>query len=700
MTMQQPPDADEFAAEPRSIELRDYWLAVRRRWQLVLVLAALGAVLAGGYAHTLAPTYSATAQVLVNGITGGPSAPTSQVNVPVNMSTEQSVAQGTGVIDAAAQILKVQPTVLQAEAVKNLTVTVPATTLTTSNVLQITWKAGSPRAAQAGADAFATAFLAGWHQGLDAQIASLRATLSRNVAALGKQIGHVSTQLSNAAPTSALHTSLEISLNELTDQQSSASSELEQLNTYNTSGGSIIQAAQPATPSGISHKIIIVVGGLLGLMIGLVLAFLWDAFDDRVREPAQLERKLGAPVLTVLPLAKSGSGDGRGSSRRRPPAIATAASPSSKSAEAVRVLRAALVAAAARRHLHTFLVVTADPRIATGRVVGELGVALAESGRRVLLVSADMRGSVLPQIFDLSNKAGLSELLTGGGDPEVLIRNPKQASEVTLPSAIVQRLWVLAPGAPIAHTLSVIDSGAMLSLLQGQSEAYEFVVLDSPSADIAADAFALARHVDGVIVIASGRVKGRAVVDLRRRLDQADALLIGSVFVAEAKAGHRRRPVETQVVASPSIGSPEQQDEPPTAARPMRIVEDDVPRGAAHPAEASPVEASPFEASRASDRQQVTVRRASDSESSDRIQAKTVTSPPTKPTPPTGGSSSDGRVAAKETRGPDSGSKPPGAPDETEPETVVLPRLPISPPRAQNVTGTRTPHGPAKQSSL
>ena len=132
----------------------------------------------------------------------------------------------------------------------------------------------------------------------------------------------------------------------------------------------------------------------------------------------------------------------------------------------------------------------------------------------------------------------------------------------------------------------------------------------------------------------------------------------------------------------------------------MRIVEDDVPRGAAHPAEASPVEASPFEASRASDRQQVTVRRASDSEPSDRIQAKTVTSPPTKPTPPTGGSSSDGRVAAKETRGPDSGSKPPGAPDETDPETVILPRLPISPPRAQNVTGTRTPHGPAKQSSL
>ena len=83
---------------------------------------------------------------------------------------------------------------------------------------------------------------------------------------------------------------------------------------------------------------------------------------------------------------------------------------------------------------------------------------------------------------------------------------------MTLPTPVVQRLRVLLPGGQIAHTLSVIDSGAMLSLLQSQREAYEFVVLDSPSVNVAADAFALAGHVDGVIVIASGRVKeGRSM---------------------------------------------------------------------------------------------------------------------------------------------------------------------------------------------
>jgi capsular polysaccharide biosynthesis protein/Mrp family chromosome partitioning ATPase len=573
MTMQQSPDKDDFAAEPRSIDLRDYWLVVRRRWLLILVLTGLGAVLAGGYAQTLTPTYSATAQVLVSGITGGPGVPASQVNVPVNMSTEQSVAQGTGVIDAAAQILKVQQPVLQAEAAKNLTVTVPATTLTTSDVLLIAWKAGSPQAAQAGADAFATAFLAGWHKGLVAQVASLQASLSRNVASLAKQIGQVSAQLSNTLPTSSAHTSLQISLTELTGLQSTASSQLEQINTYNTSGGSVIQAAPPATPSGISRSVIIVVGALLGLIVGLVLAFLWNTFDDRVHEPAQFERALGAPVLAVLPLAKIRSGHGKDKSQPRPQPIATVTDPSGRSAEAVRVLRAALVTVAARKKLRTVLVVAADPSVATGRVVGELGVALAESGRRVLLVGADMRGSVLPYIFDLPNKVGLSDLLTGGGDPEVLIHQPKQVGGVPLPDDVVQKLRVLSPGREIAHALSVIDSDAMLSLLQSQRESYEFVVLDSPPANIAADAIALAGHVDGVLMIASRRVKGRAINDLRRRLDQVDALVIGGAFVIKAKAGHRRRPAVPQAVTGPSTASLEPlfEDEDPDQTLLLRL---------------------------------------------------------------------------------------------------------------------------------
>jgi Mrp family chromosome partitioning ATPase/capsular polysaccharide biosynthesis protein len=593
MTAGNVPERYDAAAEPRSIDLREYWLIVRRRWLLVAVITVIGAIAGAGYAFTSAPAYAATSQVVVTGVTQGPLNQTSQVNLQVNMSTEQAVAQSPPVVAQAARIINAQPADLQAAAAKRLSVTVPASTLTTSNVLQITWKAASPRAAQAGANAFATAYLAYRHRELAGQIASLESVLKNQVTTLEKQIARLTTDLSQTSSGSSAHDSLAIRLNELTSQAGTADNQLASLPTYDDSGGSVIGAALPTTPSGLGHTVILVLGAMLGLLIGLVCAFVRDAFDDRVRDPAQLERRLEAPTLAVLPPAEDVPGGGPdGAQWHLAPAIATAGSADGRAAEAVRALRATLVAVAARRSLRTILVIAADGNVSSSRIAAELGVALAESGRRVLLVAADMRGSVLPQIFDLPNTTGLSDLLVGGGDPEVLTRQPREAGGVTLPSVIANRMGVLTSGPQMAHALSILDSGAMAELLQSQREAYEFVLLDSPPATVAADAFAIAGRVDGVVVIArAAQTRGRSVEDLRRRLDQVGAVLIGGVFIGKGNGGrHRHRPAGPQPAASLSVASPERhapgQASPPVrwpaaATRPMPAVPDDAaPRAA------------------------------------------------------------------------------------------------------------------------
>ncbi len=571
MATRQPQDYDDYAAEPRSIDLREYWLIVRRRWLLVLTLTLLGGVLGAGYAIVTGPVYSATSQVVVTAVTQGPLDTSTQVNLQVNMSTEQAVAQSPPVIEQAGRLLGIPAATLQAAASKRLAVSVPATSITTSNVLQITWQSGSPKAAQAGANAFADAYLSYRHRELAGQVAALQTILTKEVASLQKQIAHLTSELSHVSSGSSAHRSLGIRLNELTSQASTADSQLSSLPTYSVSGGSVIGAARPSTPSGIGHSVIVVVGALLGLLIGLVLAFVRDAFDDRVRDADQLERNLGAPTLAVLPPAESGrdSADSHADAQRWAPAIATAARPDSRAAEAVRALRATLVAIAARRNLRTILVVGADTSVSSGRIAAELGVALAESGRRVLLVAADMRGSALPQIFDLPNNTGLSDLLVGGGDPEVLTRQPKQAAGAILPGVICKRLAVLPSGPQMAHALAILDSGAMLGLLQSQREAYDFVVLDSPPASIAADLYALASHVDGVIVLArEARSRGRAVADLRRRLDQVGAVSIGGVFIAKGRPSHHRhRFAGPQQAATLPVTASER---PVAAAQPVR----------------------------------------------------------------------------------------------------------------------------------
>jgi Mrp family chromosome partitioning ATPase/capsular polysaccharide biosynthesis protein len=562
MATRQTQEYDDHAAEPRSIDLRDYWLIIRRRWLLVLAVTVLGAVLGAGYAVFAGHLYSATSQVVVTGVTQGPLNTSTQVNLQVNMSTEQAVAQSPPVIERAAGLLHVPAATLQAAASKRLAVAVPATSLTTSNVLQISWQAGGPLAAQASADAVANAYLSYRHRELADQVTTLQSILKKEVVSLQKQIAHLTTELSQVPSGSSSHQSLEIRLGELTSQASTADSQLTSLPTYNVTGGSVIGAAVPSTPSGISHSVVVVIGALLGLLIGLVGAYLRDAFDDRLRDAAQLERELGAPTLAVLPLAQSGratADESRAGGQQLAPAIVTAASPDGRAAEAVRALRATLVAIAARREMRTLLLVGTDTSVSSSGIVAELGVALAESGRHVLLVAADMRGSSLPKIFDVPNDTGLSDLLVGGGDPEMLIRQPKQAAGAILPGAIARRLALLPSGPPMAHALAILDSAAMIGLLKSQREAYEFVVLDSPPTTAAADVYALAAHVDGVVVIArDARSRGRTVADVRRRLDQVGALLIGGVFIGKDRSGrHRHRSPGAQPVAIPSAATPE-----------------------------------------------------------------------------------------------------------------------------------------------
>jgi Mrp family chromosome partitioning ATPase/capsular polysaccharide biosynthesis protein len=537
MTARQP-ELDDLSGEPRSFDLRDYALIVRRHTVLIVVLTVIGAAVAAGYAVLSGHAFAATAQVLVASPSQGSSSSSTaqQLATQANMTTEEAIAQSPPVVSQAARLLHVPSSSLQAEAAKRLTVNVPATTLATSNVLQISWKAKGPAAAQAGANAFAEAYLSYRHQLLASQINSQVASLSRGLASVQQQLTKVNTQLDRIpvpappAPPSPLRQSLAQKLKSLESAQSAFNSKLAALSIANDSGGNLLPAARPLAPAGMSHKLIVVLGGLLGLLIGLVLAFVWDAFDGRIRDVAQFEQKLGAPALAVFPPDVSPHG------------------PGSQAAEGMRTLRSMLVAMAVRRELRTLLVVAADASVSAGQLAAVLGVALAETGRRVLLVAADMRGSVLPEIFDTPNSVGLSDLLASDGDPKGLLRRSHQVADMALPGQAAPKLTVLPPGPQHAYALALEDSPAMERLLHDAREAYDFVLLDSPPATAAADAYALAANVDGVLVAARERAtQVAAVAEVSRRLDRIGAVLVGGVFISKNRAGRnwqRRRDAE------------------------------------------------------------------------------------------------------------------------------------------------------------
>ena len=540
---------DHFSAEPRSFDLRDYSRVLQRRWVSVVTLTLIGLLGGMAYAVHSKPHFAATAQVVVTPLTEGPLNLPAQSNLLVNMSTEQAVAESAPVVVRAAKLLGTPPAALLAAVPKKLSVQVPVL----SDLLQITWQSTTPATAQAGANAFARAYLA-YRQGqLAGEIATLRSSLSDEAKTLQQSIGQVSTKLSGTSALSARHRSLDIRLGQLTTQLKTISAQLATLSGYNASGGSLI-AAPPGTRSGLGRKLLVLVAIFIGLMAGLVFAFVRDVFDDKVRDAAQLEAKLGVDTLAVLPSISNQT--------------AAVASPGG-TADSVRALRTTLVAAAGRSNVHTILLVSADGSLSSSQIAAGLGVTLAQSGRRVLLVAADLHGTQLPEIFELANWVGVSDLLTGGGDAQSLIRRPTQAGGVELPDNIRKRLGVLTAGAPTPEALAALDSGVMHTLLRNQCESYEFVILDSPPAWRAADVAALALQADGVIVVArKGRTTGRLLTSLRHQLDQVGATIIGGVLIVNGKPNqHSARPVARR---SPDAEQPEQPEQPGQPVGPDR----------------------------------------------------------------------------------------------------------------------------------
>ncbi len=535
MTVRQTQEPDDFAAEPRSLDLREYWLIVRRRWPLIVVIAILGAIGAAEYAHHAGPTYTAQASVVVSAVTQGPQQTSTPATTAVNMSTEQTIAQSPAVIELASKTLGMPATQLQSSAAKRLSVSVPASTLTTSNVLQIDWHAANSRSAQEGANAFASAYLTYRQHILSAQVASLRTNLRSQVSALNKEISSLSRQLGKTISGSSANQVLTVELTQVSQQYDSTQSQLAAIPAYNVSGGQLIAALPPSQPSGLSHSLLTAVGFIIGLLIGLIIAFGRDLFDDRMRDASHLEQHLGAATLAVLSASVSRAAKPDRTGQPGSPAISMAGRSDSGAAEAVRTMRAAVAAASGRLDLHVILLVSADTSVSSGQVSAELGLALAESGRRVLLVASDLSRSVLPGIFDVPNDTGLSELLTHSLQREVVIYRPQEVAGIPLPTEISEQLSVMPNGKSSSAALSLLDSGRMRLFLRSQSKNHDFVLLDAPPASTA-DILPLASQIDGVIVLVRGKKTAiKDIGQLRRRLEQVGVPIVGGVLIRERR---------------------------------------------------------------------------------------------------------------------------------------------------------------------
>jgi succinoglycan biosynthesis transport protein ExoP len=287
-------------------------------------------------------------------------------------------------------------------------------------------------------------------------------------------------------------------------------------------GGVTAQVLSPARHGVLVYPVVtqfIGMGGFLGAFVGLVLGYLVEVADRSFRKPEEMIREFGVPIVGHVPFItedrmKSASADS--------PFDKTAVSihlPRSRPAEAFRAVRTALCYSALGVS-HRVLSVT-SPAAGDGKstLALNLAISLAQSGKRTILVEADLRRPKVHKLTGVSNDVGLVDVLRG--DSEL--------ADAVQPTSLPE-FFVLPCGKRPKDPAELLARPQFEQLLQVMREQYEYVIVDTPPVLAVTDPCGVAARVDGVIVCMR---LSRHTRDLGRRtieqLRDVGATLVGIV---------------------------------------------------------------------------------------------------------------------------------------------------------------------------
>jgi capsular exopolysaccharide synthesis family protein len=290
------------------------------------------------------------------------------------------------------------------------------------------------------------------------------------------------------------------------------------------------RADVPVKRSGPRTGLNLVIGCLVGLLGGVILAFLFEYLDTSIRDPREIETMLRVPTLGLVPTRSAlqahldggplGSGVGP-SGGHGAFALVSHQATSSILAEAFRNLRTSVVYATPDRPPKTMLVTSLQQQDGKTSVSTNCAITLAQLGMGdVLLVDADMRHPDLHGILGVPQTPGLSDLLVGGIGVTEVIRPTR-----------IPGLFVIPAGPVPTNPTELLFSPRFTQALAALGERFAHIVIDTPPMLGVSDTLVLAPRVEGVILVLRHGHTGRdAAQRAVQMLGSVRARLLGVVL--------------------------------------------------------------------------------------------------------------------------------------------------------------------------
>jgi polysaccharide biosynthesis transport protein len=509
--------------------LRDYLNVVRRRKWIIVLLTLLVPLVAVLLSARQGPVYEASAEVLLSQQDLGSALTATQdanVYTPADRRAQTQAALAREPSVALLALKHVRRAHLTPQELLDAS---SVSTKQNADLLTFTVRTGDPRLAAKLATAYAYAYTQHRLEVETRPLEAARKEVQARIDLLESQKG---------------------SLYETLVEKEQTLRTMEALKTSNATVERQAADADQVAPKPVRNAIL---GLVLGLFLGVGLAFLREALDTRVRSAEEIRERLELPLLARLPEPPR--------KLRADHRLAMLAEPTGVQAEAFRMLRTNLEFASLGKDMRTIMITSGVEQEGKSTTIANLAVALARAGRHVILVDLDLRRPFLARFFDLDGRPGLTQVAIGHADLDEALAPVGLSTPESLVASLSKgraraqrkahgngngsgaaparqgRLEVLAAGPIPPDPGEFVGTERLSEILDGLRDRADIVLVDAPPLFHVGDGLALSAKVDGVVIVTRMDVVRRAMVsELKRLLEAMPSPKLGFVVTgAEAE---------------------------------------------------------------------------------------------------------------------------------------------------------------------
>lgn len=289
-----------------------------------------------------------------------------------------------------------------------------------------------------------------------------------------------------------------------------------------TSNIRIVDPAEtPRAPIKPRKKRNILLGSVLGLFIGIGLAFFLEYLDNTIKRPEDVEQYLGIPLLGIIEKIRT---------KINSPELITQELPKSVIAEAVRSIRTSVLFSMIDKPRKLIMVTSAVQGEGKTFMASNLAYAIAQTGKNTLLVDTDLRKPRLNEVFSVIRKPGLSNHLIGECNLESIVKT------TSVPNLSIITCGIIPP-----NPSEILESTLMEKFCKEVRDKFDIVIFDTPPSMTVTDAIVLSKNIDGVIItIKSGSTVKNTVKRCISQFTSSRCEILGAIvnYVDIVKGGY------------------------------------------------------------------------------------------------------------------------------------------------------------------